>query len=269
LSEYIFNLDAHSLALTCIQLIVEVTAGDVPAHSQPLYKAWETYWQDSTRFWKQLMAFVRGQSGGDFNKLKSAFLQQQIAETYGRNIQCLRTALTACASSSAVEHSTFFATLAAMLAGRRLEWSSIAALLESTPSQAALAQPVPAPVTKRTHRRQHTSDSTPSLTRDVPEVSVESRIGEYTHLVNAQRRHSLGLGVSGSPPPITPAIVGLERSSSFSSGAVRRAQSEDGSRAFPLVGLERHAFRPPSVISLRKITEENFRKATDENIRLM
>merc|ERR1712228_1117876 len=106
--------------------------------------AWITYWEDATRFWKQLMAFVRGQ-GGDFNRLKSAFLQQQIVETYGRNLQNLRTALTTCAATSSPQHATFFHTVATMLSGRKMEWVEIEALLNA-PTSPVVSRPAEVPV---------------------------------------------------------------------------------------------------------------------------
>merc|ERR1711862_408525 len=106
-------------------------------------------------------AFVRGQAG-DFNKLKNAFLQQQIVETYGRNLQNLRTALGNCAAGCP-QHAAFLSTLSEMLSGRRMEWRDLQTLLNgNTPPVAPLIVPSLS-ARKFSHRRQHTSDTVAAM----------------------------------------------------------------------------------------------------------
>merc|ERR1719401_756753 len=96
-NEYLHNLDVHSLALTCIQLLVEVSSGKFPEHMQALERAWLSYWEDALRFWKQLYACFKSR-GGDWNALKCAFTQQQVVAATERNLKALRAALAASAA---------------------------------------------------------------------------------------------------------------------------------------------------------------------------
>lgn len=167
----------------------------------------------------------------------------------------------------------FLTTLAGMLAGRRLEWLDLQALLATRPSSPTVtvpAEPEIMPVRKFTHRRQHTTDGSPAEARGVPQVGLESRAGELpSPLVTSHRRTVAAKLV---------AVVISTPGAAASGGAARRSQSQHvphvaGGLADPSASrssIDRSSLRPPlSFKSLRKITEENLRKGTEDNIRLM
>lgn len=176
--EYVHNLDAHTVVLTCIQLIAEVSNGAWPAHAEPVRAAWNQYWIDAMRFWKQLYSCFKGQ--GDWNALKSAFLQQQVAETTKRNLDKLRASLMSCAASSE-EQSAFFTTLAGALAGKPVDWSEMEQLLdpkatapveEQKPPVSPLSPKAKKPEHTFHHRRSRTIGSSTTFTQDVPQVGA-------------------------------------------------------------------------------------------------
>mmetsp|Transcript_49124 Transcript_49124/g.158676 ORF Transcript_49124/g.158676 Transcript_49124/m.158676 type:complete len:752 (+) Transcript_49124:97-2352(+) len=206
-NEYIFGLDQRSLVLTCVQLLVEVARCQFPEGTEGLEKAWTAYWDDAMRFWKQLYACFKQK--GEWNALKSAFLQQQVAETTGRNLAGLRSALSACATVAAArtppiastgasvtaaadsqQLAGFFRTLGRMLDGDVVDWAELRRLLAAPvvpPSSAPLAggtspqaqanfsladSPAAAPFRRFSHQRVRTLDGASSITRDVPEVGA-------------------------------------------------------------------------------------------------
>lgn len=173
-NEYLYNLDVHSLVLTCVQLLVEVAGGKFPDCAAVLEKAWSKYWEDALRFWKQLYACFKSRAG-DWNALKCAFTQQQVVDTTERNLKALRAALSACANAEgeAASTSALFRTLSRMLGGEVVEWSELTRVLNSTEkSGAALEEGVKsvAPARKFVHHRTRTLDQT--MTRDVPDIGA-------------------------------------------------------------------------------------------------
>jgi len=230
--EYRFSLDAHSLALTCLQLLVEVSdKSPKPQHAEGIYKAWAEYWMEATRFHNELYAVFRGR--GTWANLKKSFLQQQIAERYRINIDKLKVALERCAAARNGDEASFCLALTWMLSGRPVDWATLKVALETRPARAAAnsdaaadASPtaagsalatsgvagaatdvklgpsaseeskspakttadvpreapstealtttsdVPSRPRRLTHRRQHTTDNSSSMTRQVPEVGA-------------------------------------------------------------------------------------------------
>merc|ERR1712048_336521 len=127
--EYMYNVDAHSLALTCLQLLVEVTSGSKPPHAAALFAAFATYWDDATKFHRELYAVFRGQ--GTWAALKKSFMQQKLVERTKRNLSKLKHALDEAANSvhSTSEESIFCRALKRMLSGCHVEWAHLHSML--------------------------------------------------------------------------------------------------------------------------------------------
>lgn len=161
--EYVHNIDAHSLALTCLQMMVEVTSGPEPPHAAALFSAFRRYWADATRFHAELYAVFQGH--GTFANLKKSFLQQQIAERTHRNLERLKLALDEIASSvcSSAEEALFYRALQRMLCGRQVEWIAVHNILHEKKTTS--------PPRRFTHRRVRTTDGGNSMSRNVPEVN--------------------------------------------------------------------------------------------------
>eukprot|EP00929_Paragymnodinium_shiwhaense_P001732 TRINITY_DN101969_c0_g1_i1.p1 TRINITY_DN101969_c0_g1~~TRINITY_DN101969_c0_g1_i1.p1 ORF type:complete len:1007 (+),score=220.04 TRINITY_DN101969_c0_g1_i1:74-3094(+) len=113
--EYIHNIDAHSLALTCIQLLVGVTTGTVPVSAKPIFSAWKAYWEDAVKIHKELYAVFKG--NGTWANLKKNFLQQQIAEKTGRNLERLQRALEVYSHAPDAEEVAVARALSSLLSG--------------------------------------------------------------------------------------------------------------------------------------------------------
>lgn len=185
-SEYINSLDVHSLVLTSIQLLVEVARGRFAEEARVLETAWSAYWEDAMRFWKQLYACFK--NGGEWNALKSAFLQQQVAETTGRNLENLRAAVTACAAvEREASASALFRTLSRMLDGESVEWADLSALLRSTER----ADPAAQAPRKFMHHRTRTIDQ--AMTRDVPDLGAARFCAEALDAPSPEKARALAL----------------------------------------------------------------------------
>jgi len=140
-NEYVYGLDHHALVLTCVQLLVEVGRGQFPEQVADLEKAWLAYWDVAMKFWQQLYTCFKQQ--GNWNALKKAFLQQDVAEATGRNLTALRSALSKSArfaSSAATagkpgtdELVAFFSTLARMMDDDVVPWRELQMQLASKP----------------------------------------------------------------------------------------------------------------------------------------
>jgi len=112
--EYKMHLDLHSLGLSAVQVLVEMSPMPQSAEDQDsagiclqdtdqyddelltrlwcLRTAWHQYWEDATRFWQCIYDTFR--SGGDFKALKAAYVRADVHETVRRSLIILRTALT-------------------------------------------------------------------------------------------------------------------------------------------------------------------------------
>jgi len=199
--EYVHNLDAHSLSLTCLQLLNEVTTGPRPPHAEALFSAFATYWKDAVTFHTELFAVFQGK--GNWAALKKSFLQQQIVEVTRRNLDRLKHALDACAKGEDARTFNFLRCIRKMISGQHTDWGDLQKILQGlSPAPAQTEQAAPVSVVDRlsasvrtvepaithhtssdgasasqapamrkfTHRRQSTADI--SLSRYVPEVGA-------------------------------------------------------------------------------------------------
>lgn len=113
-------------------------------------------------FWQQLYKVFR--TNGDWGALKKAFMQVQVAETTGRNLQRLITCLETAAKAHE-KQKRLFKCLARMLDVEACEWKTVRQFLEK-------AEAVPTQQRRTRHMRGKTTDSGNWLTRHVEEVSV-------------------------------------------------------------------------------------------------
>jgi len=95
-TEYRTNLDAHSLGLTALRVLVEL----LPAEGGPsvvaramlrLRAAWQQYWRDAQQFWQPIFDAFRG--AGDFNTVRASFIRARVHETVMDDLCALRSAL--------------------------------------------------------------------------------------------------------------------------------------------------------------------------------
>jgi len=125
--EYMYNLDAHSLGLTCLQVLVETTKQPWPAHVNAVHAAFSAYWQDATKFHKELYAVFQGH--GTWANLKKSFLQQQIVERTRQNLDRLKAALLESSKWEAPVGAAFFQCVRQMISGKKLNWSELQRIL--------------------------------------------------------------------------------------------------------------------------------------------
>merc|ERR1712136_463855 len=93
--EYKNSLDVHSLGLTALQVVAELTPPRSEESTEPLFVklwqlrvAWQTYWKDATHFW--LSIYQSFQKGGDFQALKAAYARAKVHEAICRDLLALR-----------------------------------------------------------------------------------------------------------------------------------------------------------------------------------
>jgi len=103
--EYKTCLDIHSLGLTALQVVAEMSpilpedsAALAAVQNDPLLSrlwrlraAWETYWKDATHFW--LSIYQTFQTGGDFEALKAAYVKAKVHETICKDLCALHDAV--------------------------------------------------------------------------------------------------------------------------------------------------------------------------------
>lgn len=96
--EYKNSLDVHSLGLTALQVVAELTPPRSEESTEPLFVklwqlrvAWQTYWKDATHFW--LSIYQSFQKGGDFQALKAAYARAKVHEAICRDLLALRLAI--------------------------------------------------------------------------------------------------------------------------------------------------------------------------------
>lgn len=103
--EYKTCLDIHSLGLTALQVVAEMSptrpedsavyaetqADSVLSRFWRLRSAWEAYWKDATHFW--LSIYQTFQTGGDFDELKAEYVKAKVHETICADLSALHEAL--------------------------------------------------------------------------------------------------------------------------------------------------------------------------------
>jgi hypothetical protein len=114
--EYKMHLDVHSLGLSAVQVLVELSPQPHSADDESrqdndeyddelltrlwcLRTAWQQYWEEATRFWQCIYDTFR--SGGDFKALKAAYVRADVHETMRRSLLSLRGAITQVRDASA------------------------------------------------------------------------------------------------------------------------------------------------------------------------
>ena len=98
----------------------------------PLGPAWKRYWDDSTKYWKQVYALFS--KGGDWNRLKQDFKKIGVPKTTGANVKKLLDLFKQFAKeASLARHRSLFTALAAMLEVDVITWKDVGAKLREAP----------------------------------------------------------------------------------------------------------------------------------------
>lgn len=101
LNEYKRRLDYHSLGITAVQVVAELSPlepHDKSILSDPVLKklwrlrsVWEKYWADATRFW--LCIYQTFQKAGDFDALRAAYIRSGVHDVVRKDLCALRSAI--------------------------------------------------------------------------------------------------------------------------------------------------------------------------------
>lgn len=97
--EYEARLDLHSLGLTALQVLAELSAGDdLPDDDdlgvawRRLRSAWSAYWADATRLWMRVYTILSNGAGG-FDGLRAELIAEGVHQIIADHLQALRRAM--------------------------------------------------------------------------------------------------------------------------------------------------------------------------------
>jgi len=103
LREYMMYLDFHSLGITALQVLAELSKSFEQSDSllknnillreklQTLQVAWETYWEHAVRFWRG--NFDAFKKGGDIKALRQAYIDEGFLDIISDDLRVLRASL--------------------------------------------------------------------------------------------------------------------------------------------------------------------------------
>lgn len=253
MEEYVYNLDAHTMALTCIQLLVEVTTdGAAPDHAKKLFEAWQSYWAEAVKFHSELFTVFRGR--GTWDQLKRSFVKQQIAERTATNLVKIRQALTVCAAGEAPEGAVLFQALERMLSGATVNWETIRrslaqerqvpvfSSLKVASSHTTGTESPPeeeCPRMRFAHRRNRTLDMGDGFIRGVPELGAAGGLRSGSPQLQAAVAAAPGTASSATPLQSPPG--GSPRAGALSSVAPGTSPSAQLAQLRPVVASAGHA----------------------------
>jgi len=101
--EYMMFLDFHSLGITALQVLAELSRSFGQSDTvlktnfvlceklQILQVAWETYWEHAVRFWRGNFDTI--QKGGDVNALRQAYIDEGFLDIISNDLRVLRASL--------------------------------------------------------------------------------------------------------------------------------------------------------------------------------